>query len=1014
MIYLTALRLRDALQAIIMKRWTISAIFGAVILAVAACGGQGPAGPTNTPAPPATSAPGVQPTAEPAVAGAATVPPPSPTATPVPIARLTPTASLAAVPTPTQPPPAHTVAPTATPIPTPRPTTAPVPTATPIPAPTVLPTPTPIPQPTGIVVAQLRSVSAPAAGHIAPSTSQCEVVEAGQCAELRWERVDGLLAGDFSDLQVAPSDPNVIYALIDANDMSVWRSEDSGASWKRVHWRGHPKDITVHPTNPDIALYVDGQALHRTANGGLEFSDWTVVLEGFGGARELFAVTFSPNEPNIAYAAASPKQGFEGFFAGRAEPGEASIYRSTDTGATWNEVVKGDLGSVAGLAVMPGDANTLFAAASTGVHRSADAGATWDLVLTSGPATDVLGVAISPSDPELVLASTGEDGVFRSTDGGNTWTAANTGLGSVETHKVVFAPSDPNVVYLTTHDGVYRSDDGGQSWSRRSTGLAYPLVAAIAVDPANSDTAYTGTESFRFTYHWRHFKDGLRQGDGLYKTTDGGRIWFRIDADIEEAHLKQMSTHPTVPFNVWINGKSGRGHYFSPDAGETWLFTSAEKAAHYGMVTAFSWSFPTVMYLGSWQGPNQVVRSTDGGQSWSSLTGALLAGVSQRSRDLGLHVQGPTLDPRYFLHVHGLAVAPSDSNVVYAGTIHDTSQHCGDYCFTGSHIFRSSDAGNTWTEMDDGFPIETHTSINAIVVDPTDPNTAYAMTSKHESEEAIGIYKTTDGGGTWSAANNGLDDLNTNDLQIDTVEPNILYAATDSGIFKTTNAGQSWMQASDGLAPGTVYDPAFDPTGKGVRFPANRVFDLALDPTNPLVLYAATAAGVYKTKDGGNNWYAVNFGLPLRSDGSIFFHDRVLEVDATGRVLYASIPTKQEGNPHPGQQERRLYRAVLEPLAPVTFEFSFQVSGTEETVLVESTSNVYDMVFDWDANELRFIAAGPAGTVGRTSTAIPSSLFAGPYTVTVDGQAVPHTTNGTRVTFEYSHAGRSAVVIEGG
>jgi len=245
-------------------------------------------------------------------------------------------------------------------------------------------------------------------------------------------------------------------------------------------------------------------------------------------------------------------------------------------------------------------------------------------------------------------------------------------------------------------------------------------------------------------------------------------------------------------------------------------------------------------------------------------------------------------------------------------------------------------------------------------------------------------------------------------------KPDTLYAATDTGVFKTTDGGQSWMQTSDGLAPGTVYDPAFDPGGKDIRVPASRVFDLALDPTNPLVLYAATAAGVYKTKDGGDNWYAVNFGLPLRSDGSIFFHDRVLEVDATGRVLYAIIPTVQEGNPMPGQQERFLYRAVLEPLHPVTFEFSFQVSGKEETMLVESTSNVYDMIFDWDLKELRFTAAGPAGTIGETSVTSPSSLLAGPYKVAVGGQIVASSTKATTVTFEYAHAGRSQVVVTGG
>ena len=820
--------------------------------------------------------------------------------------------------------------------------------------------------------------------HITPETVDCEVIEAGQCAELRWERVDGLLAGEFTGLQVAPSDPNVIYATIDTNDMETWKSEDAGASWKRVmQWGGHPNGIAVHPTNPDIAVYICCRALRQTANRGSSWALW-IIDSDVGG---LEAVTFSPDEPDVAYAASSPAQRwtpgerYTGADRGEALPGDASILRSTDGGATWSEVFRGNLGSVAGLAVMPGNPDTVFAAASTGVHRSDDGGATWDIVLTHGSATDILWVAIAPDLPELMLATSGEQGVFRSTDGGRNWAAANAGLEDLQTHRVVFAPSDPNVAYLTTHNGVYRTDDGGQSWSRRSRGLTYPFVHAITVDPTDAYIAYVSTTYELNSYHKIHFNDGLHEGEGLYKTIDGGQTWFRSDAGLEEYGLAQMSTHPSQPFDVWVNGKSGRGLYFSPDGGETWLITPARRAAHYGMVLAFSRSFPTVMYLSSWVGPIELVRSADQGRSWSLLSEALLAGVSERSRAL--------LDGGNSFHVHGLAVAPSDPNVIYVGSVHDTMWS---FALTGAHIFRSLDGGQTWMEMDEGFPIETRTSINAIVVHPTDPNTVYAMTSRYESKTAIGIYKTTNGGATWSAANNDLGDLNTNDLQMDPIEPDTLYAATDTGVYKTTDGAQTWQPSSSGLPSGVVYD-------------------MALDVTNPLVLYAATSGGVYRTKDGGEHWHAVNLGLPLRSDGLPFGHDRVLEIDPTGHVVYTVILT----DPHPGLKEpaRALYRAVLKPLQPVTYEFGLDVDGTEETVTVESTSSVYDVLFNQNKNELRFTAAGPSGTKGETSLTVPSSLLAGPYKVIVDGQGLTSSTQGSTVTFEYAHVGRSEVVIRG-
>ena len=859
----------------------------------------------------------------------------------------------------------------------------------------------------GVVAAELRSVRLMPPKHTIPKAFECEIYEDGQCGELRWERVYGLLAGELTGLQVAPSDPSVIYAAVDANDMSIFKSEDGGGNWKRIHYQEHPKGIAVHPTNADILIYTDGAALYRTTDGGHEWSNWTTVLTRLEGGITLQAIAFSSDEPNIAYAVASPGQlfGVPGAM-GQAHPWDATIYRSADAGATWEEVSRDYMGSVADLAVMAGDPDILFAATSNGVYRSADGGRTWGVRLYDGPATDILSIDIALDRPESFLAASGERGVYRSTNGGLSWTTSNAGLDNLQTHKVVFAPSDPNVAYVTTHDGVYRSDDAGESWSRRSTGLAYTFVDAITVDPRDADVAHVSTASERFNYHRRHFKDGLNEGEGQYTTTDGGLTWIRRGAGLEEAGLVQMFTPPSVPFNVWVMGQEGRGMFFSPDAGETWLF-SPTVASHYGMVIGFSTSFPTELNMSSWAGlQEQLIKSTDGGHTWIPLKNSLLAGVSERSRTLGLFDENAA---GQILPVHGIAVAPSDPNIIYAGTLHDTSLHAHNFSLTGAHIFRSSDRGTTWLEMDEGFPIETHTSINAIAVHPSDPNVAYVVTSRYESETAIGIYKTTNGGETWVAANDGLSDLNTNDLQMDPAAPDTLYVATDSGVYKTMDAARTWRLAATDWTAGSVYD-------------------LAIDTRNPLVLYAATTGGAYKTKDCGEHWYAVNLGLPKRSDGGpAFGHDRILELDSTGRVVYAVIltepkatdprepdPTAYHGHPERLFQERLLYRAVVEPLQPVTYEFVLEDGAPGEGILVESTSNVYGMTFDWDTRELNFTVAGPTGTVSQISVTAPILLQGTPFTVTMNGQIVPSSSQGGAVTFQYEHGSRSEVKIRGG
>ena len=187
--------------------------------------------------------------------------------------------------------------------------------------------------------------------------------------------------------------------------------------------------------------------------------------------------------------------------------------------------------------------------------------------------------------------------------------------------------------------------------------------------------------------------------------------------------------------------------------------------------------------------------------------------------------------------------------------------------------------------------------------------------------------------------------------------------------------------------------------------PSPEVFDLAIDPVNPLVLYAAGYLGVYKTNNGGGDWYPVNLGLPIDNPPaeSVFDHDRTLEVDASGRVVYAVV----------GHREReRLdkmvpYRAVLG--TPGSFGYTFGVG--EATITAESTSHLSELVADLGLGELRFTAAGPTGTVASTTVTIPISLLAGPFVVTVDSRTVDSQTQGNSVSFSHDHTGRSQVTI---
>ena len=864
-----------------------------------------------------------------------------------------------------------------------------------------------VPLPTlgpGITRGELVDIRGDQPAYVTPTTSDCEVVEGGQCAELRWEPVAPLLAGDFTSIQIAPTDPNIIYAGIDSNDMSLYKSVNGGASWQVTHVTGHTSGVAISPTDPDTVIYTNLEApTQHTTDGG---ATWSAVMGGIS-QKPYTTVSFSPSDSNVAYTANVPGPSRGGMWP----PPPAEIYRSDDAGATWT--LTGacyTCGAIQTIAVEPGDPDVLWVAADGGLQVSRDRGASWsgnlldwvDWQSESGGGEYTIGVALRPDDPRIMLAATSEKGLFRSTDGGVTWSESNSGLATSMLHRLAFAASDPAVVYLSTHEGVYRSGDAGQTWTYRSTGLAYLFVNAIAVDPTDADIAYVGTAAEVNTTHTKHYNPGMHEGQNLYKTTDGGRTWFPSGDNIYERKVTQMSTHPLVPYVLWAGGESGRGGFATTDAGESWA-VSPSTTAHYPMVYAFSHSLPTEMYLTAWSHHDELVKSTDGGASWFGLTLNVAAGIGEATRAAGLWDE---TDPKY--HLHGLAVAPSDPSIVYVGSVHDTMYPDVNFTLFGIHIFRSDDGGATFVERDIGFPIESISSVNVIVVHPDNPDIVYAMTTLHESDNALGIFKSVDGGLAWASVNDGLD-LRTNDLQMDAVDPDTLYAATEGGVYKTTDAAAAWSRTSDGI-------------------PEQPVIDLAIDPVNPLVLYAITPDDLYRTKDGGGHWYPVSLGIPLlvpidssddmrgrstvghqghREYGGTFVQDRSLEIDATGRVVFVVAKTSAEDDKEDPLVVSHLYRAVLEPLRATVY--SYRVLS--DVVDIESTSNIYDLVIDENNDELRFTAAGPTGTVASTTVTIPISLLAGPFVVTVDSRTVDSQTQGNSVSFSHEHIGRSQVTI---
>ena len=152
----------------------------------------------------------------------------------------------------------------------------------------------------------------------------------------------------------------------------------------------------------------------------------------------------------------------------------------------------------------------------------------------------------------------------------------------------------------------------------------------------------------------------------------------------------------------------------------------------------------------------------------------------------------------------------------------------------GGGIFKTTDGGWNWNAANNGL---TSVIVQSLAIDPKTPTTLYAGTGNR------GVFKSTDGGGTWNVTNIGLKNSTVAALVIDPTTPTILYAGTSGGgVFKSVDGGANWSAANDGMT--NVYVSA-----------------LAIDPSMPTTIYAGTLDGVFKSTNGGTNWSTANTDL---------------------------------------------------------------------------------------------------------------------------------------------------------
>ncbi len=323
-----------------------------------------------------------------------------------------------------------------------------------------------------------------------------------------------------------------------------------------------------------------------------------------------------------------------------------------------------------------------------------------------------------------------------------------------------------------------------------------------------------------------------------------------------------------------------------------------------------------LLALSGLTGFSQVFWTTSGGRSWARRATfertALDLAVNRdaniayiltdtgilKSEDKGVSWSEFAFGANRFSVGGKLAIHPSNSNIVYATGAYGAL--AGKNCMA---FFKTADGGRTWTTVKLS-PSSDTGSATALAVAPSSPSTLYLAGSLTTGVAAIyRMYKSVNGGTSWSIIGTEITDLVTS-LAVHPTNPDKVWAATSWGIYRSTDGGRSW-QRNEGFAFG---------------------YTLAVDPANPDVLYAGYDKKCYKSVDGGVNW--TEFGVGLYGAGrAIVITASAIYFGSTGGVYKSTDGGQTWEASHSGIQASLIPALGVAPSAAGTIYIEFQANG---------------------------------------------------------------------------------------
>ena len=601
----------------------------------------------------------------------------------------------------------------------------------------------------------------------------------------------------IGDIALAPSNPDVIWVGTGESNVrnsvsfgdGVYKSTDGGTNWQHMGLRNSERisAIAIHPQNPDI-VYVgalghafgpnEDRGVFMTTDGGKTWTK-TLYLDREHGVSDL---DIDLNNPNILYA------GMWNFerkpWTHRSGSENGGVYKSIDGGRTWKKITNGLpklLGRI-GIRSAPSNSNVVYAIVESKegtLYRSDDRGETFKQVSKQ---TNIVSrgfyyttMRVDPNDENRVFAVA--SGLFISIDGGKTFRAI-TGRTHIDYHALWMDPKNPKRMWQGQDGGIAVSYDAGETWEYVNNiplGQFYQIYADnrlpfyYVMGGLQDNGAWTGPSRTRepagiMNDDWRM----VSFGDGFYVINHADDPEIYISESQGGNILRtDFRTREQQEINPW-----GRGSGDGPAQGEKYRF---------------NWNAPiilsphdknTVYFAG-----NVVFKSVDFGKSWEQISADLTTNNPEKLKDAGGPIAIENTSAEYHSTIISLAESPLQKGHVWVGT-------------DDGNLQVTTDGGKTWNNLTpnvNGVPA--NSPVSHVEPSRVSPQTAYVAFDRHMFDDFRPyIYKTTDGGKSWSAVAGNLPaKAYVQVVREDPKNPALLYAGTEIGLFASYNGGREWI-----------------------------------------------------------------------------------------------------------------------------------------------------------------------------------------------------------------------------